>query len=121
MTKTATLNFDDEHFVALNQGAQFDPSLTWEDGAGNPINIAAYSAKMQIRKKIGSDLVAEFSTVNGKIILTNLGVIKFLVLATETATLPAGNFIYDFKLFDGSGVPSILFRGSFIIKAAVTI
>lgn len=119
--KTATINFDDEHFVACYQGAQFDVSFTWTDISGTPRDLSAYTAKMQVRNTYKNDLICELSTENGKITLSDQGVINLIIPFSETALLPQGLYVYDFKLFDSEGIPQVPFRGRFVITGAVTL
>jgi|SRR5665213_3224727 len=121
MGKTAILNFNDDDFVGCTQGAEFAASFTWTGGDGNPINLSSYTADMQVRKVAGGDIITELSTTNSKITLSSEGVIALLIAYTETALFPAGTFVYDMRLVDGSGIPSVILRGSFVVTEAVTV
>ena len=118
---TAILNFNDDDFVACNQGSEFSASLTWNDGAGNPIDLSPYTALMQVRKDAYEKLIVELSTTNGYITMSSEGVITFDIPFSVTSCLPAGSFLYDFKLYDTNGIPSTILRGEFVVKAAITL
>ena len=38
----------------IEQGATTDFEVVWKDGAGTPINLSSYQARMQIRSGYGS-------------------------------------------------------------------
>ena len=115
------LHFDDIDFTALYTGCDFNASLTWTDGAGNPIDLSTYTADMQVRKKVGGDIVVEYSTGNGKIVMTSLGVITITDPHASTSLYIPGNYVYDFILTDNTGKRSPFIKGSFVIFPTVTV
>jgi len=46
----------------IEQGATTDFELVWKDNNGNPIDLASYNARMQIRTDYGGDLICSLSS-----------------------------------------------------------
>jgi hypothetical protein len=117
--------------ICIFQGATFDQTLFYETGEpSTPVNLAGFTAKMQIRSKPESKaLILELSTTtgggNGRITLgTNgdftTGAINLFISATDTASLSVcQNAVYDLELTTGSVITRIL-QGNVIISPEVT-
>ena len=89
---------------------------------GPLLQLAGYSARMQVRPEIESALVlAELSTANGQIVL---GAANGMLTATFTAAMTAGldwvEGVYDLELVQPDGTPIRLFRGDIAIDLKVT-
>lgn len=52
-----------------DQGVTFDRTITWKDHTGSPINVSGFSARMQIRDRIGGTVLHEFNSGDGSIVL----------------------------------------------------
>lgn len=87
--------------IELEQAADNVITYDWLDEDSNlPIDTTGYTAKMQIKKRPGIDIVwLELSTQNGKIVLggTN-GVITVKFVPLDTANVDWGSGIYDLFL-----------------------
>jgi hypothetical protein len=111
--------------ICIFQGATFDQTLFYETGEpSTPVNLAGYTAKMQIRSKPESKaVILELSTTNGRITLnygSNNGAIRLFILATDTATLSVcDKAVYDLELYNGAVTTRIL-QGNVIISPEVT-
>ena len=106
--------------LTLPQGATWDVSLTYTDGAGNPFNLTGSSARMQARQSYDS-ATPIFSLTNGTGI--NLGgtagTIDIIVAATATAGYAAGQYVYDLEI-ESSSVVTRVIQGSLFITPEVT-
>ena len=111
--------------ICIFQGATFDQTLFYETGEpSTPVNLAGYTAKMQIRSKPESKaVILELSTSNGRITLnygSNNGAIRLFILATDTALLSVcEKAVYDLELYNGAVTTRIL-QGNVIISPEVT-
>ena len=107
--------------IIADQGATFGRTITWNDADGDPINLSAYTARMQVRPIASSSTVAlELTTENGRITLGGaLGTITLTVPASAMDDVEAGNYAYDLEMVNGSDVTRLL-MGSFTVRAEVT-
>lgn len=100
--------------LAIMRGSTWTKRVTWKDAAGVPISLVGYTAKMQLRKKAGAAVIAEFSTEGdavtvGQIVLGgSAGTIDFLALPAYTETLTAGEYQYDLELYIGDNAYAII-------------
>lgn len=108
--------------ISARQGTRFKLRFNINT-AGVGTNLTGYSAAMQVRKSATSstkllDLVSPTNitlnagSVNGDVLIT--------VAGSVMASLPAGTWVYDIELTDGSGNPEAVLEGKFIVKAEVT-
>lgn len=107
--------------MICDQGATFSRVITWEDSNGSPINLTAYTARMQVRPEASSSTTTlSLTTENGRITLGgSAGTITLTVAAADTAAVAAGPYVYDLELVSG-GVVTRLTMGSFTVRAEVT-
>ena len=111
--------------ICIFQGATFDQTLFYETGEpSTPVDLAGFTAKMQIRSKPESKaVILELSTSNGRITLnygSNNGAIRLFILATDTALLSVcDKAVYDLELYNGAVTTRIL-QGNVIISPEVT-
>lgn len=110
--------------LRLDQATPF----VWEHelhagGVDGPLlQLAGYSARMQVRPEIESGVVlAELTTANGQIVL---GAATGLLTVTFTAAMTAGTAwvegVYDLELVQPNGTPLRIFRGDIAIDMKVT-
>lgn len=108
--------------ITIEQGAAFDAVFTYEDTTGNPVPLAGWSAKMQIRRFAGGTVLAELSTADGRIILgASDGTVRVHLPASATAaiTIPG---VWDLDLVPPSGADDTvrLLGGRMRLRPAVT-
>lgn len=116
------------HDFTAEQGATFDPVLTYHDPAGAPMIFSGYTARMHVRESYGATApVLSLTTENGGITLSS-GTIALLVSATQMGELiipdsggipPIRVFFYDLELIVGTTVTRLL-GGKFIVSRGVT-
>jgi hypothetical protein len=112
-----------KHNFIIEQGATFRRIITWKATNNTPINLTGYSAKMQVRERVGSStVVLECSTANGRITLGgSLGTITIVAQDEVTALLTAmPKAVYDLELTSSGGEVTRLLSGGVDIAPEVT-
>lgn len=112
----ATYNFE------IEQGTSLNKSVVWKDSNGVVINLTGYTARMQIRETIDSDLVLlELSTSNGKISLTpGEGKITLEFDPADTSGEWWTRGRYDLELTSASGFVTRVLKGKVTLSKEVT-
>lgn len=107
------------HNFSIYQGSTDALSLVWtRDGA--VVDLTGYSAKMQLRHSANdAAFVAEFSTANGKIVLTSVGGITVHFDSATTAAIAASSYVYDLDMTTGADTRTII-AGTVTISREVT-
>lgn len=105
----------------IEQGATFNLLLTWEIN-NVPVNLTNYTARLQARIDIEeTDTVLSLTTAGGGITLGGAaGTISLDRTATQTALLPAGEYVYDLELISSAGVVTRLVQGELNISPEVS-
>ena len=76
---------------------------------------------MQLRTSYAAaSATLELTTANGRITLTNAGVITLSLTATETAALTAGRYVYDLEMVSSGGQVTRLLEGICTVTPEVT-
>lgn len=111
-----------QHDFTIEQGADFARTLTWKDSSGTAVNLAGYSARMQIRGNVeDADIALELTTANGRIALGGAaGTITLSANASATGGLSIASGVYDLELVSSSGVVTRLLEGNIILSKEVT-
>lgn len=108
--------------MVIEQGATFNPVLTYQDSDAVIIDLTSYTARMKI-KDSRADVTAleEITTENGGITLGGvLGTIALLFSDTDTALMTWESGVYDLELISGSGIVTRLLQGVITVSAEVT-
>lgn len=111
-----------EFDFVIEQGAEFDRTLTWKDSNGNLIDLTGYTAELQGRFKVDSATTAlSMSTTAGSIVLGGVnGTIQLLQTALQTRALSFGSIVYDLELTSSGGKVTRLFEGKIQLNLEVT-
>lgn len=117
------LNFDDQQAKGCYQGADFLITLTYKDSANSVLDLTNYTANMEVRKNYESAIILDLNSddTNAYITLDNTTNIEINIPKTATALLPAGKYIYDFKLTNAADSTQVLFKGIFVVFPSVTV
>ena len=110
------------HFV-IEQGATFSKVLTLKDSAGAVINLTGYaSAEMDLRENPeASSAVTTLTTSNSGIALGgSAGTVTLTISASNTASLTAGDGVYDLELTDGNSNVYRILEGTYSIRRNVS-
>jgi thiamine pyrophosphokinase len=107
--------------IKLDQGSDYDLSITYKDPSGNSINLAGYTARMDVRVTYSTpSTIIELTTENGMISIDSAnGTINLSIDAANTANLPISNAVYDLELVSGSSVNRLI-EGKFVVNPEVT-
>ncbi len=108
--------------LKVEQGTTYgSPVITWKDGAGEPMDLTGYTARMHVRGKIAdTTTLLELTTENGRIILGGaLGTVRLHLTATDTAAITWSEGVYDLELVNGSYVKRFL-EGKISVSKEVT-
>jgi hypothetical protein len=105
----------------IDQGATYTLVVVYKDENDTPINLAGYTAFMQLREDFNSataDLT--LSTANGGITITAAqGKLTIVATATQTGALTADAYLYDIELVNGPVVIRLL-QGQMTVNSEVT-
>lgn len=111
-------NFD----ILIEQGATYDQEFIWKDSEGTGINLAGYSARMQIRQVKSEAIILNLTDEDG--ITLNYdgnGSIRIFVSATDTSELTTcSQARYDLELENSDGTVTRLLQGAVTISGEVT-
>lgn len=108
--------------LTIPQGSTWSQVLNWKSGSpATAVNTTGFTARMQLRTAYSaSSATIELTTANGRISLTNAGVITLSLTATETAALAAGRYVYDLEMVSSGGVVTRLLEGVVTVSPEVT-
>lgn len=108
--------------LTIEQGATFNPVMTWKDQNGQPIDLSGYTARMQIRAGYdATTVIHNLTTENSGIVLGGaLGTIGLYISATDTAGFTFSAAVYDLELEASNGIVTRLLRGIVDLSLEVT-
>lgn len=112
--------------LTIENGITFEKTWIYADAAREPISLAAYEARMQIRERIDSTafLVELNSTVGGINLEQNAetGRIDVRIAADVTDTFTFDRAVYDLEIYLPADATTVyrLVGGSVILKEGVT-
>jgi len=108
--------------MVIEQGATFNPVLTYQDETGTAISLVGYTARMMIKDaRTDATALEELTTENGGITLGGVaGTIALLFSATDTAAMVWECGVYDLELISGGGIVTRLLQGVVTVSAEVT-
>lgn len=103
--------------IIIDQGSDFQSSITVADDAGDPVNLTQYTGASQMRKHYSSTTAYNFNvTISG-----NTGVVTLSMNAATTANIAAGRYVYDCELTDTvTGTVSRIVEGIVTVTPNVT-
>ncbi|WKZ86359.1 hypothetical protein N5B55_05235 [Ralstonia pickettii] len=106
----------------IEQRATFKKRLQYRDTRGKPINLAGFTARMQIRSAANAaEVLLDLSTENGRITLRGAsGAIDLLVDSTATGAITWTQAVYDLKLIAPDGTELRLLEGKVFASPGVT-
>jgi hypothetical protein len=109
------------YLITAEQGATFTRTIIWKDANDVPINLAGYTARMQVREDYFSTVATlTLTTENGGITLGGAtGSIVLSVSAADMTLVESSAYVYDLELEIG-GVVTRLIQGTFTVNAEVT-
>lgn len=109
--------------IVIYMGSTLDTPYEFlqEDGI-TPYNFTGCSAEMHIRQtKDAATTLEEWTTVNGKLTLSALGILQFNVTDEQTSVIAwSGPAFYDLEIEDTLGARYRIFEGIVTISTGVT-
>ena len=108
--------------LTIEQGATYDPVLTWGDENGAPIDLTCYIARMQIRASVEAvTTIHEATTANGQLVMGGAaGTVTFNIPAVDTAAMDFEEAVYDLEVESAGGHVTRLVEGSVYLSPEVT-
>lgn len=104
-----------KHNLIIDQGADFNTSVTINDDAGAPLDLSDYTSRAQLRKHYTSSNSINFTTNT-----SNTGVLTLSLSASQTSNIIAGRYVYDAEVVDTSNVVSRIIEGIVEVTPNVT-
>lgn len=102
--------------LSIDQGTDYEVTLTLTDEGGNLLDLSNSNAAAQIRKSYTSLTYTEFATS----INTAAAEISLTLTADQTNSLEAGRYVYDVELTDATNSISRVVEGVVTIAPQVT-
>ena len=103
----------------MDQGADFNITVTLQDSNGNPLDLTGYTGKSFMRQSFNSDL--NVFALNVSILSpTTAGNIGLNLPYTSTSVIPAGRYAYDVLITNGTLTSRVL-QGIMVVNPAATI
>lgn len=107
--------------LVVEQGATYRRTIEYQNPDGTPYPLTGFGARMQIRATYADqDALLSLTDNNGLTIDGPAGTIAIVISATDTATLPRGNQVYDLEIISSSGEVDRLLSGLVIVSPEAT-
>lgn len=86
-----------------------------------PQSLSGYTARMQVRRRVGGTLLETLHSADNEIVLDNvLKTITIQITATATAAYTWRKGVYDLELVDGTGKVVVILHGGISVEREVT-
>lgn len=111
------------HDITIEQNADFERNITWNDADCEPVDITGFAIKMQIRGTSYSAAIITLGTVEGGIEITDAaaGQFSITISAADTANMTeAYNMVYDVLVTRADMSVVRLIQGSVDVTAGIT-
>lgn len=108
--------------LKIDQGADFDLTVTWRDSNGTPIDLTGYTAALQIRRTVDAPDPPLVDLANGSGITLGgvAGTVDIAVPAADTRDFQPGGGVWDLELTSPGGVVTRLLQGRVKVSPEVT-
>ena len=111
----------EQYSFVIDQGANWNLSITYTDSAGTAINLTGYTAAMQFRLTSSSATSALSLTSSSGITITGAtGTLAITATAAQTGDMAAAKYDYDLEITSSTGVVTRLIQGVATVNAQVT-
>ena len=102
--------------IIVDQGTDYSTSINLTDDNDDVVDLTGYTVAGQIRKTYSSSNSVSFGTY----IEASNGVVGLRLTDTQTASLPAGRYVYDVFLTSAANVQSRIVEGIVTVTPRVT-
>lgn len=107
--------------VTIDQGANWDLNVEYDNPNATPVNLTSYTAALQIRSLPESaTAVLSLSTGSGITITGATGLVAISATATQTRAIDEGTYYYDLEITSPAGVVTRLVQGQAVVTPEVT-
>ena len=110
-----------KYTMTIVQGSTLLLNITWKDSAGTIIPLTTMKVRMQVRSRtpLGTVVLDLDSYDKGGITIAN-NVITIKATATQTASIPKDDYLYDVELESLDGTVYNLLYGNIKFREEVT-
>lgn len=109
---------------AIPQGADWTTTIKYKEN-DTIVDFTGYTAKLQVRKDYGKDLILELSSAAGTIVLASgagdTPNVQLLWLSSQTTPLSIYEGIYDLEVISPIGKVSKFLEGKWELRREVTL
>ncbi len=102
--------------IVLDQGTDFETSITLTDSDGIQLNTTGMTAASQIRRTHSSSNAVSFTAS----LANTTGTLTLALNNATTSTLTAGRYVYDVELTDATSIVSRILEGVVTVTPEVT-
>jgi len=102
--------------LIIDQGTDYQTSITLTDVDNNIVNLSGYTSNSQIRKTYTSSNSVAFSVSMN----VSTGVIKLSLTDSQTSNIVAGRYVYDVLLTDENDITTRILEGIVTVTPGVT-
>lgn len=102
--------------LVIDQGADFNTTLSLSDPNGNRFSLTNYTGRSQIRKHYTSSTATEMTVV----LDDNTSTVTLSLTANQTSSLAAGRYVYDVELTNTSNSVVRIVEGIVTVTPQVT-
>ena len=107
--------------IYARQGKTLQFTVFWKDDEDDAIDLAGFSARLQVRRTGEEEPVISLTSSTGLTITAATGRIDVLVSATTLAGIDPGRYRYDLEVQSGSsGTVTGLLYGRFFVNEETT-
>lgn len=112
-----------QYDFTIERNTTFTKTVVWKDGNGVVVNLANYTAQLQIRQAPGAtDPVLDLTTASGKLVIDGAaGSVTINITAAETMGLTGRRYYYDLRMYNTvAQVATRLLQGVITVSPEVT-
>ena len=115
--------------MLIEQGATLDLELLYKDSTNAPIDVSAYTGKLQIKSDYADNSPTTYLSLTNPVVngtgidfatSGSAGVIGIKISSTDTNTLTFDTALYDFEITDTNSVVTRLLQGTVQLSKQVT-
>jgi hypothetical protein len=100
----------------IDQGSDYSNIVTVVASNGQPLNLAGFTVKSQIRKSYGSSVAYNFTPS----LLPSIGKIRLQLSSAESELIPAGRYLYDVEITSDTGIKTRVVEGIVTVTPQIT-